>query len=418
MNKKNNGFTLIELLAVVTILGILLLIAIPGVNRLISNSRKNTYVTVAKEYIKSAKNLITSGEYEMDNASFTYYIPAVCLPIESRQQSPYGDFKEAYVGVTYENGTYNYFWTSRDTSNRGIELTFEDGLKRSKVIESIEKIETNIGIDGRDKIVAVDADTCLLDTSNVIDASQFVKKDGEKIELPEGFENDSWDTIYYAVRSGNTDKYKVGETKKVHLEGYGDYHVRIVNKSFPDVCRTEGFSQTACGFVLMFEEVVAGFPAKMHSTDTNVGGWPNTDLYKILNGEVYNAFPNDLKSIIINTYVVSGHGPTKGETANFVSSDKLYILTRKEIWGDNSYDTASTLTRQLDYYSSIDAANHNELVAKTNLKGVARWWWLRSSRSNFAGSFNVVTKTGGKDQYGSTSENVADGLTVPVFRIG
>ena len=46
MNKK--GFTLIELLAVIIILGILMIIAIPSVTKYISDSRKSAYVDTAK----------------------------------------------------------------------------------------------------------------------------------------------------------------------------------------------------------------------------------------------------------------------------------------------------------------------------------------------------------------------------------
>lgn len=41
--RKNNGFTLIELLAVILILGIITLIAIPTVNTLINDSQKSAF---------------------------------------------------------------------------------------------------------------------------------------------------------------------------------------------------------------------------------------------------------------------------------------------------------------------------------------------------------------------------------------
>ena len=51
MNKK--GFTLIELLAVILILGIIALIAIPAVNNVIEDSKKNASKTSALSYIKA-----------------------------------------------------------------------------------------------------------------------------------------------------------------------------------------------------------------------------------------------------------------------------------------------------------------------------------------------------------------------------
>ena len=107
MNKK--GFTLIELLAVIIILGILMIIAIPSVTTYISNSRKSAYIDTAKNIISSARNLVNSGKYEMFNRDVTYYIPVSCLPSENGTRTPYGEFSIAYVVVTYDGEGYNYY---------------------------------------------------------------------------------------------------------------------------------------------------------------------------------------------------------------------------------------------------------------------------------------------------------------------
>ena len=58
--KNNKGFTLVELLAVIVIMGILMMVAIPSVTRTIENSRKDTFIDIAKSYGNAARTLWTS----------------------------------------------------------------------------------------------------------------------------------------------------------------------------------------------------------------------------------------------------------------------------------------------------------------------------------------------------------------------
>ena len=98
-------------------------------------------------------------------------------------------------------------------------------------------------------------------------------------EYKNNFNNDSWATIVANVKANNISKYNVGDTKEVDMGTYGTHTLRIANTSTPSECSTAGFSQTACGFVLEFADII--IEHKMNDTDTNVGGWPASIMHTL-----------------------------------------------------------------------------------------------------------------------------------------
>ncbi len=241
--------------------------------------------------------------------------------------------------------------------------------------------------------------------------------DGEYIPKvnPVSFSSDSWDTIISAVKKGNISKYNVGDTKTIDMGTYGTHTLRIANTSTPSECSRTGFSQTACGFVLEFADII--IEHTMNGTATNAGGWPATSMRTYLNNDIYNKLPDEIKNSIIDTTVVSGHG--KSDTENFTSTDKLYLLSTAEVWSQGSSNTISTdtardNTRQLDYYKNLGTSTSNYSGAiKKNGTSASRWW-LRAAYSNTAFTFLFVSDSGG---WSANNATIASGVA-PAFRLG
>ena len=226
------------------------------------------------------------------------------------------------------------------------------------------------------------------------------------------FESDSWTTIAKNVRNGNTGDYNVGDTKEIDMGTYGTHILRIANTSIPNECSTSGFSQTACGFVLEFQDIIT--TSKMNNAYSNTGGWNNAEMNTFINNNIYNALPNELKEIIIDTIVVSSYG--KNDTANFTTTNKLYLLAPKEIYTDyaETTDTAKDLTRILDYYKEKRVTMNSYANAIKYNNSTATWWWLRNVPSSNSGNFFGVNVTG------ILNNNYAHfvGGVSPAFRIG
>ena len=128
MKMKKKGFTLIELLAVIIILGVLMIIAIPSVTTYIQNSRKSAWVDTGVAYIKSTVNKVNEGgKLQFFSTGTLYLVPAghkaeySCVPVESGGQSPFNEnWNYAYVGVIYNGQGYDYYYIAEDGAGQGV----------------------------------------------------------------------------------------------------------------------------------------------------------------------------------------------------------------------------------------------------------------------------------------------------------
>ena len=229
----------------------------------------------------------------------------------------------------------------------------------------------------------------------------------EKKNECHAFDNDSsWEDIIQSIKNNKIECMHVGDTKEVDMGSFGTHTLRISNTSTPAECSIEGFSQTACGFVVEFADIINNHV--MNDTGTNVGGWPATSMRSYINNDIYNSLPKVIKDAIIDTTVVSNHG--SDVSSDFISIDKLYLLSRNEITGSNYPEEPST--RMLDYYNP-DIYNGNGSKSTKN-DGSAEYWWLRTLTPNYDKNFYYVENDGFTTNY---IAYVSNGVS-PAFRIG
>ena len=368
---KKKGFTLVELLAVIAILAILVIIALPNVLKMFNESKKNSFLTEAKTvYSEVSKKYITES---MKGNKLTY--------------------------ISSEDDT-KLEMTGRDLQY--CVLLNTDGSVKSMKVSNGEWIAE------------------LPSGKKITDLKNADLKDGNlnDYDCYNPFRDDSWETIASNVKTGNTSKYNVGDEKEVDLgTTYGKHKVRIANMSTPNECNDSNFSQSACGFVIEFADIITTH--NMNDTATNEGGWPASSMYTYLNNDIYNALPEDLKGVIKDTVTVSGH--CFYDTDNYTSTDKLYLLSTHEVYENGiSYtitnDRAWDKTRQLDYYKNISVTTNNYDGAIKKNNGSDAWWWLRSAYYHYSGDFMFHYVYSNGDWGGLDSDNTI-GVS-PAFRIG
>ena len=320
MLKMNNkkGFTLVELLAVIVIMGILMMVAIPSVTRTIENSRKDTFVDIAKSYGNAVRTLWTSDNLTCEGVVSSavddgdYYIlintkegAKESLPVLLDQggKSSWGNRDvNGYVRVNIsttlgvkdtedkdgDGNTEEYteeprritkFYVALSDGTHGLiddNSLMMDELKRGNVVmtlspEQLKKIELTVddgkldcAIDANGKYSCTAVNPIKSITGICVDDQTNVGVTGRVETLGVDFATDDWETVIEALQNGNH-PYEVGDTKTVDMGSFGTHTIRLANLT---PCDGSLESETACGVVLEFADIITKH--NMNSTNTNV----------------------------------------------------------------------------------------------------------------------------------------------------
>ena len=199
------------------------------------------------------------------------------------------------------------------------------------------------------------------------------------------------DTETATVTVNGTQKtLNIGDTatldgKKVRILGFNHDTLSEPNTAYG--------STTATGKAgISFEYVDLLTSTGMNSSETNVGGWKDTEIRARLNGTIYNSLSikNSIKK------VKKDYIPTYNVATTQQANDYLWLLSCGEIW-NNGYNGGLTRGnaivtegKQYKYYKinleSTEYSTSTNITKKPSASS-SNWWWLRSPCYGYSDGF-------------------------------
>lgn len=212
-----------------------------------------------------------------------------------------------------------------------------------------------------------------------------------------------------AADAGNlnlSDYWSAGDTRTVHLsemvgiintsETHSEQDVEFVLTDPGHYTLTNG---NTCNFVVLQKDCLLESGA-MNPTDSNSGGWDNSQRRVWCNAVYFYAIPDALRGIFkqFSTYAANGTGST-----SIASTDYFALFSEKEIFGSTTYANSSAESKnsQLTWFKT----SSNRIKFRN---GSAYTWWGRSSRSGNSNGFCYVAHSGTRGwDYASNAYGIA-----------
>lgn len=137
---------------------------------------------------------------------------------------------------------------------------------------------------------------------------------------------------------------------------------------------------------LLFRDLM-GSTRQMNSSNTNSGGFPDSDMYEWLNGDFFNSLPADLRPLIktVNKVTSAGGGNSILET----DAMKVWLLSVTETGTSYSYAASGEGTRYPVFTTKADRVKR-----LANGVGEAEGWWTRSPGTNYTTYFCYIASNG------------------------
>ena len=214
------------------------------------------------------------------------------------------------------------------------------------------------------------------------------------------FTQDDWDLINQISQSGTAHLYyNVGDEKIITLTSGEQITLQIL-----DFNHDIGINNNPLGLTLGMKNVLNTKYA-MNSTDTNVGGWAQSQMRTSTMQALYDLLPSDLKVVVKQAKKSTSAG--NGSSEIVVSNDYLWLLSQVEISGN----LVGTYTGEGYQYRYWEQHNTETDRVKLTSNGQKSSYWLRSPKTYNEYMFKIISGSGQVDDLLALEASNTDGVS-------
>lgn len=213
--------------------------------------------------------------------------------------------------------------------------------------------------------------------------------------------DNSWKQIAKVSEIGIASQiWNIGDEINLQLSGGFNETVTLQIWDFNHFDKSDGSGKAGICFGM---KNLMAVTKRMNSSNTNVGGWNNTEMCNTVMQQVLNSMPAELKAVLkeVSTYASKGEGDTSGSVGK-LCADKVFLPGLSEL--DDSWSAQNkTETNQKKFPIFTDS--NSRIKRLRNGSGSADYYWTRSpNHYNNYGFCNVNNSGNTYDSVVSSSE--------------
>lgn len=196
--------------------------------------------------------------------------------------------------------------------------------------------------------------------------------------------------------------FQLGDRIKIKCdtENFADSEIVLELRSFKHFMSAEREGEWAGPYFGMVGKMNAEH--RMGATDTNVGGFPATEMMTFLNETVYPGLPRSFRAMIERIEVLSSAGGTKAD----IVSAETYLTLESSVeigFGAAAVPYVNEVAEGADEVTFACYVNGASRIRKTyNGAGTAGHWWTRSPNSGNATAYVASNVNGNWAAYSAS----------------